>query len=185
MEINEAGRACLTFQGHMSSRWRSWKPIRALGWYCSEKRWRWVYKCASLLRTAVKCVKSQVQIYITVFQKRLKTKRYYLPLNPKGVHLKGNQSWIFIGRTDAEAPIIWPPNAKNWLIGKDPDAGKDWRQEEKGQQRMRWLTGIKRVTGRKARDFQREDIACKCQTFLSLLIGRRKLGIIFSFSIQI
>ena len=45
--------------------------------------------------------------------------------------LKGNQSWIFIGRTDAEAPILWPPDVKNWLTGKDPDAGKDWRQEEK------------------------------------------------------
>ena len=51
------------------------------------------------------------------------------PVNPKG-----NQSWIFIGRTDAEAetPILWPPDAKNWLVGKDPDAGKDWRREEKG-----------------------------------------------------
>ena len=50
------------------------------------------------------------------------------------VHPKGNQSWIFIGRTDVEAetPILWPPDAKNWLIGKDPDAGKDWRWEEKG-----------------------------------------------------
>ena len=50
------------------------------------------------------------------------------------VHAKGNQSWIFIGRTDAEAetPILWPPDAKNWLIEKDPDAGKDWRLEEKG-----------------------------------------------------
>ena len=50
------------------------------------------------------------------------------------VHPKGNQSWIFTGRTDAEAetPIVWPPDAKNWLIGKDPDAGKDWRQAEKG-----------------------------------------------------
>ena len=50
------------------------------------------------------------------------------------VHSKGNQSWIFIGRTDAEAetPILWPPDAKNWLLGKDPDAGKDWGQEEKG-----------------------------------------------------
>ena len=50
------------------------------------------------------------------------------------VQPKGNQSWIFIGRTDAEAetPILWPPDEKNWLIGKDPDAGKDWRQEEKG-----------------------------------------------------
>ena len=52
----------------------------------------------------------------------------------KLVNPKGNQSWIFIGRTDAEAevPILWPPDVKNWLIGKDPDAGKDWRQEEKG-----------------------------------------------------
>ena len=50
------------------------------------------------------------------------------------VNPKGNQLWIFTGRTDAEAeaPILWPPDAKNWLIGKDPDAGKDWRQEEKG-----------------------------------------------------
>ena len=50
------------------------------------------------------------------------------------VHPKGNQSWIFIARTDAEAetPILWPPDAKNWLIRKDPDAGKDWRREEKG-----------------------------------------------------
>jgi len=50
------------------------------------------------------------------------------------VHPKGNKSWIFIGRNDAEAetPIIWPPDAKNWLIGKDPDVGKDQRQEEKG-----------------------------------------------------
>ena len=49
------------------------------------------------------------------------------------VHPKGNQSLIFIGRTDAEAetPILWPPEAKNWLIGKDPDAEKDWRQEKK------------------------------------------------------
>ena len=47
---------------------------------------------------------------------------------------KGNQSWIFIGKTDAEAetPILWPPEVKNWLLGKDPDVGKDWRQEEKG-----------------------------------------------------
>ena len=52
------------------------------------------------------------------------------PVNPKG-----NQPWIFIGKTDAKAetPILWPPDAKNWLIGKDPDAGKDWRQEKKGK----------------------------------------------------
>ena len=50
------------------------------------------------------------------------------------VHPKGNQSWIFTGRTDAEVetPILWPPDVKNWLLRKDPDAGKGWRQEEKG-----------------------------------------------------
>ena len=59
------------------------------------------------------------------------------------VHPKVNQSWIFIGRTDAEteAPILWPPDVKSWLIGKDPDAWKDWGQEEKGvteDENVRW-----------------------------------------------
>ena len=60
------------------------------------------------------------------------------------VHSKENQSWIFIGRTDAEAeaPILWPPDAKNWLIWKDLDAGKDWRWRRRGRQRMKWLDGI-------------------------------------------
>ena len=66
------------------------------------------------------------------------------PLNCKEiqpVHPKGYQSWVFIGRTDAEAetPVLWLPHGKSWLIGKDPDAGRDWGQEEKG---MRWLDGI-------------------------------------------
>ena len=60
------------------------------------------------------------------------------PINPKG-----NQPWIFIGSTDAEAeaPIHWPPD-ESWLTEKYPDAGKDWGQEEKGEPRMRWLDGI-------------------------------------------
>ena len=59
------------------------------------------------------------------------------------VHPKEDQSWVFTGRTDAEAetPILWPPHAKSWLIGKDPHAGRDWGQEEKGPKRMRWLDG--------------------------------------------
>ena len=65
------------------------------------------------------------------------------------VHSKGNQSWVSIGRTDAEAvtPILWPPDVKNWLIGKDPDAGKGWRREEKEMTEdemagwHRWLNG--------------------------------------------
>ena len=60
------------------------------------------------------------------------------------VHPKGDQSWVFFGRTDVEAetPILWPPDVKSWLIWKDPDGGKDWWQEEKEWQRMRWLDGI-------------------------------------------
>ena len=70
--------------------------------------------------------------WIVVSEKTLES-----PLNCKeiqSVHPKGDQSWIFIGRTDAEAetPIFWPPDMKIWVIWKDPDAGKDWRQEEKG-----------------------------------------------------
>ena len=59
------------------------------------------------------------------------------PVNPKGI-----QSWIFTGRTDAEAPIFWPPETKSQLTGKDPDAGKDRRQEEKGTTEDGWLDGI-------------------------------------------
>ena len=61
----------------------------------------------------------------------------------QSVHPK-DQSWVFIERTDieAETPILWPPDAKRWLIWKDPDAGKDWRRRRRGQQRMRWLDGV-------------------------------------------
>ena len=74
-------------------------------------------------------------------------RRLLSPLDSKkiqSVNPKGNQSWIFIGKTDAEAEtqILWPPDAKNWRIGKDPDAGQDWRWEEKGTTKMRWLDGI-------------------------------------------
>ena len=66
----------------------------------------------------------------------------------KPVSPEGNQSWIFIGRTntEAEALILWPPDVKSRLIRKDPDAGKDWRQKEKGRQRTRWLAGITNST---------------------------------------
>ena len=70
------------------------------------------------------------------FQIVVQEKTFESPLDCKEiqpVNPKGNQPWIFIGRTDtkAEAPILWPPDGKSWLIGKDPDAGKDWGQEEK------------------------------------------------------
>ena len=67
-----------------------------------------------------------------VMEKTLESPLDYREIQP--VHPKGDQSWVFIGRTDVEAeiPILWPPDAKNWLIWKDPNAGKDWGQEEKG-----------------------------------------------------
>ena len=77
---------------------------------------------------------------IVVLQKTLES-----PLDSeeiKPVSPKGNQPWLFIGRTDAEAPILWPHNAKGQLIGKDLGAGKDWGQGRRGRQRMWWLDGI-------------------------------------------
>ena len=70
--------------------------------------------------------------WIVVLEKTLESPLDGKELQP--VHPKGDQSWVFIGRTDVEdeTPILWPPDAKSWLIGKDPDAGKDWGQEEKG-----------------------------------------------------
>ena len=78
---------------------------------------------------------------IVVLEKTLESPLDY---KIKPVNLKGNQIWIFFGRTDAKAkvPKLWLPDAKRRLTGKDPDAGKDWRQKEKGWQRMRWLDTI-------------------------------------------
>ena len=89
----------------------------------------------------------RIDAFDVVLQKTLES-----PLNCKEiqpVHPKGSQSWIFIGRTDVEAetPILWPPDGKNWFIWKDPDAGKDWGQEEKGMtedemvRQHHWLNG--------------------------------------------
>ena len=83
----------------------------------------------------------------TVLEKTLESTLDWKEIQP--VHPKGDQSWVFIGRIDveAEAPIFWPPDAKSWLIWKDPDAGKDWGQEEKGMTEdemvgwHRWLNG--------------------------------------------
>ena len=70
--------------------------------------------------------------WTVVLEKTLKSPLDCKEIQP--VHSEGDQSWVFIGKTDAEAetPIFWPPHAKSWLIGKDPDAGRDWGQEEKG-----------------------------------------------------
>ena len=90
------------------------------------------------------------------------------PVNPKG-----NQSWIFTGRTnaEAEAPILWPPDAKNWLIGKDPDTGKDWGQEKQGQWKMRRLDGIAvsmDMNLSKFQDIVKDRISCHAGEFMGL-----------------
>ena len=90
-----------------------------------------MYGCKSWLIKKAECQRIdafELWCWRRLFESPLDCKEIQ-PVNPRG-----NQSWIFIGRTDAEAetPILWPPDVKNWLIEKDPDAGKDWRQEEKG-----------------------------------------------------
>ena len=98
-----------------------------------------MYGCESF--TIRKLSTEELMLWIMVLEKTLES-----PLDCKEiqrVHPKGNESWIFIGRTDAEAeaPILWPPDVKNWLTGKDLDAGKDWRQEEK-EKTDGWWDGI-------------------------------------------
>ena len=86
----------------------------------------------------------------------------------KPVHPKGNQSWMFIGKIDAEAetPILWPPDAKNWLLWKDPDAGKDWRQEENGTTGNEmvgwhhWLDGLEFQQGLEVGEGQAYLVCC-------------------------
>ena len=79
---------------------------------------------------------------------------------------KANQTWTFTAKTDAEAPIFWPPAAKDWLIGKEPDAGEDWRQEEKGttEDEMvgwhQWLDGHEPEQARGVGDGQRSLVCC-------------------------
>ena len=86
--------------------------------------------------------------WTVVLEKTLESPLDYKEIQP--VHPKGDQSWVFIGRTDAEAetPVLWPADAKSWFTGKDPDVGKDWGQEEKGitEDEMvgwhHWLNGL-------------------------------------------
>ena len=89
-----------------------------------------MYGCESW--TIKKAEHQRIDGFELWYWRRLESPLDFKEIQP--VQPKGNQPWIFIGRTDAEveAPILWPPDVKNWLIGKDPDAEKDWRQQEKG-----------------------------------------------------
>ena len=81
-------------------------------------------------------------LWTVMLEKTLESSLDYKEIKP--INPKGNQSWIFIGRTNAEAEalILWPPDAKSWLIGKDPDLGKIKGRRRKGRQRVRWLDDI-------------------------------------------
>ena len=91
--------------------------------------------------------------WTVVFEKTLESPLDSKEIQP--VHPKGDQSWIFIGRTDVEAetPILWPPDAKNWFIGKDPDAGQDWRWEEKRTTKDEMVGWHHRLNGHELREF--------------------------------
>ena len=103
------------------------------------------------------------------------------PVNPKG-----NQSWIFTGRTDAEAetPILWPPDVKNWLIWKDPDARKDWRWEEKGMTEdeivgwRHWLNGCEFKQTLGDSEGRRSLVCCtpwRCRVGLDLVTKQQQI----------
>ena len=104
--------------------------------FSSSHVWMWEldYKENSVLKNWC--------FWVVVLEKILESPLDCKEIQP--VHPKGNQSWVFIGRTDveAESPILWLPDVKNWLVWKDPDAGKDWGGRRRGWQRMGWLDGI-------------------------------------------
>ena len=99
-----------------------------------------MYGCESW--TIKKAEHWKIDAFELVLEKTLESPLDCKDIQP--VHPKGNQSWMFTGRTDVEAEtsILWPPDAKNWLFGKDPDAGNDEGRRRRGRQRMSWLDGI-------------------------------------------
>ena len=143
LKVRQPPRQCIRKQRH---RFADKGPFSQSYGFSSSCVWMWELDCKEGWTLKNWCFPT------VVLKKTLESSldcKEIKPVNPKG-----NQPWIFIGRTDAEAPILWPPDAKSWLIGKDSDAGKDWRQKEKGQQRMRWLDSITNSTDMNLSKFQ-------------------------------
>ena len=109
--------------------------------FSSSRVWMWELNCKESWALKNWC------FWTVVLEKTPESPLDYKEIQP--VHPKGNESWIFIGRTNAEAeiPILWPPNAKNWIIGKDPDSGKIEGRRRRWQQRTKWLDGITDLMG--------------------------------------
>ena len=130
------------FLSHIKSIYLSQDISRLEIWTCAHALersnvWMWELDCEESWSRNNLC------FWTVVLEKTLDSPLDCKKIQP--VHPKEDLSWVFIGRTDAKAetPILWPPHAKSWLTGNDPDAGRDWGQEEKGTtQRMRWLDGI-------------------------------------------
>ena len=118
-------------QTSKSKLWLNWQKVFDSVWM-----WELDYKESWVLKN---------WCFRTVVLKTLESPLDCKEIQP--VHPKGDEVWVFIGRTDAEALILWPPDAKNWLIGKDPDAGKDWGQEEKGMTEDRMVGWHHRLNG--------------------------------------
>ena len=124
-ELNDFPTSCHEFEAVVRRKWTQVEAGRLCEWKYREIKWT------------------------VVLEKTLESPLDCKEIKP--VHPKGDQSWIFIGRTEAKAevaPILWPPDAKSWLIWKDPDAGKDWRREKKGPTEdeivgwHHWLNGL-------------------------------------------
>ena len=96
----------------------------------------------------------KIDAFAVVLEKTLESPLDCREIQP--VHPKGDQSWVFIGGTDAEAetPVLWPPDAKSWRIGKDPDAGRIGGRRKRGRQRKRWLDGITDSMGMRLSELQ-------------------------------
>ena len=129
----------------ISNQWNVWRfffffPLQQAPCFFSPSPWA-IAPLTSLISSdflITKNMANQLIMYFTISfafpSVSVSIYRKFLCKEIQPVHPKGDQSWVFIGRTDVEAetPILWPSDAKSWFIGKDPDAGKDWRQEEKG-----------------------------------------------------
>ena len=104
--------------------------------FSSGHVWMWELDCEESWAPKNWC------FWTVVLEKALESPLDCKEIQP--VHSEGDQPWVFFGGNDAKAeiPVLWPPHAKSWLIGKDFDAGRDWGQKKKGRQRMRWLDSI-------------------------------------------